>query len=155
MLDTDDAGLWYALYRFTASYWYEVDSNGGDNAHEFYLPDALFAVGDNRFEGREKIRAFYAKRRQRGPLTARHLINNLQVIPINERQVRLIGVLNLYYAHGHPPHHGTHPPMLVADIAADCVLGTDERWRFRSHVLSPLFVGHAIPISISVNANRL
>jgi hypothetical protein len=35
------------------------------------------------------------------------------------------------------------------------VLGADERWRFRSHVLTPLFVGHAIPISISVNANRL
>src|ERR1700722_10640585 len=122
MQDTDDVGLWYALYRFTARYWYEVDFNAGNSAHEFYLPGALFAVGGNRFEGQEKIRAFYAKRRQRGSITARHLVNNLQVLPTDERQVRVIGVLSLHYAQGHPPHHGTHPPMLVADIAADCVL---------------------------------
>ena len=78
MPDTDDVACWYALYRFTVSYWFEVVFNGGDSAHEFYLPGALFAVGNNRFEGQEKIRAFYAKRRQRGPLTARHLVNNLQ-----------------------------------------------------------------------------
>jgi hypothetical protein len=155
MLDTDDVGLWYALYRFMASYWFEVDSNGGGSAHEFYFPGALFAVGDNRFEGREKIRAFYAKRRQRGPITSRHLINNLRVMPVNERQVRLIGVLTLYYAHGHAPHNGTHPPMLVADISADCELDSDGSWRFRSHVLSPLFVGNAVPPSISVEAERL
>jgi hypothetical protein len=155
MLDADDVGLWYALYRFTARYWFEVDSNGGDNAHEFYLPGALFAVGNNRFEGQEKIRAFYAKRRKRGAITARHLINNLQVLPVDERQVRLIGVLSLFYAQGHPPHHGIHPPMLIADIAADCALDSDERWRYQSHVLTPLFVGNAIPISISVDADRL
>jgi hypothetical protein len=155
MLDTDDVALWYALYRLTTKYWFEVDFNGGSNAHEFYLPGALFAVGHNRFEGQEKIRAFYAKRQQRGVITARHLINNLQVLPIDARQVRLIGVLSLYYAQGHPPHHGTHPPMLVADIAADCMLGGDERWRYRSHVLSPLFIGNAIPISVSVDTERL
>jgi hypothetical protein len=155
MLDTDDVALWYALSRFMTRYWFDVDFNSGNDAHEFYLPDALFAVGENRFEGQDKIRAFYAKRQRRGVITGRHLINNLQVLPIDEHQVRLIGVLSLFYAQGHPPHHGIHPPMLVADIAADCVLGDDERWRFRSHVLSPLFVGHAIPISISVNPNRL
>ena len=45
--------------------------------------------------------------------------------------------------------------MLVADIAAECVLGGDGRWRYQSHVLTPLFVGNAIPISISVDAERL
>ena len=89
MLDTDDVALWYALSRFTTRYWFDVDFNGGNDAHEFYLPEALFAVGENRFEGQEKIRAFYLKRQRRGVITGRHLINNLQVLPIDERQVRL------------------------------------------------------------------
>ncbi len=66
MLDTDDLALWYALNRLMTNYWADVDSNGGELAHEFYLPDALYAVGSNRFEGEQKIRAFYARRRQRG-----------------------------------------------------------------------------------------
>ena len=44
MLDTDDSALWYALNRLMINYWAEVDQNGGDRAHEFYLPDALYAV---------------------------------------------------------------------------------------------------------------
>jgi len=155
MLNSDDVALWYALHRFTTSYWFDVDFNGGANAHDFYLGDALFAVGENRFEGREKIRAFYLKRQRRGPITARHLVNNLHILSSHENGARLVGVLSLYYSQGRPPHYGIHPPMLVADIAADCILGEDKRWLYRSHVLSPLFIGNAIPISLSVDTDRL
>jgi hypothetical protein len=65
MLDSDDLALWYALNRLMINYWADVDSNGGAQAREFYLPDALYAVGNNRFDGEQKIRAFYARRRQR------------------------------------------------------------------------------------------
>ncbi len=54
MLDTDDLALWYALNRLMTNYWADVDSNGGIQAHEFYLPDALYVVGNNRFEGEQK-----------------------------------------------------------------------------------------------------
>ena len=54
MLDTDDLALWYALNRLMTNYWADVDSNGGSQAHEFYLPDALYAVGNNRFEGEQR-----------------------------------------------------------------------------------------------------
>ena len=64
MPDSDDLALWYALNQLMTNYWADVDHNGGSRAHEFYLPEALFAVGNNRFEGAEKIRAFYARRRQ-------------------------------------------------------------------------------------------
>ncbi len=79
MLDTDDLALWYALNRLMTNYWADVDGNDGSQAHEFYLPDALYAVGNNRFEGEQKIRAFYARRRQRGRTTTRHLVANLRV----------------------------------------------------------------------------
>ena len=39
MLDTDDLALWYSLNRLMTNYWADVDGNGGNQAHEFYLPD--------------------------------------------------------------------------------------------------------------------
>ena len=129
MPDTDDVALWYALYRLATNYWYEVDFNGGARAHEYYVPDGLFAVGGNRFEGHDKIRAYYAWRERRGYITSRHLLNNLQVLPEDEHRVRQIGVLSLYRADGRPPFQGERPPMLIADIIADCVRCEDEVWR--------------------------
>jgi hypothetical protein len=156
MLDTDDPALWYALHRLVTRYWFEVDFNRGAEAHTFYQPVAVFAVGENRFEGQDKIRAFYAKRAKRGLITARHVVSNLQVLPIDAQRVRLIGILTLYYAQGHPPHQGNHPPMLVADIDAECEYQPEEAsWRYRSHVLSPLFIGNAVPISVSIDTERL
>jgi hypothetical protein len=48
MPDIDDLALWYALNRPMINYWADVDDNGGRQAHEFYLPDALYAVGANQ-----------------------------------------------------------------------------------------------------------
>jgi hypothetical protein len=54
MPDMDDLALWYALNQQMSNYWADVVYNGGSRAHEFYLPEALFAVGNNRFEGAKK-----------------------------------------------------------------------------------------------------
>jgi hypothetical protein len=45
LADSDDLALWYALIRLMTNYWADVDGNSGSQAHEFYLPDALYAVG--------------------------------------------------------------------------------------------------------------
>ena len=55
MPEIDELALWYALNRLMTDYWADVDHNGGNRAHEFYLPDALYAVGNNHFDGVEKI----------------------------------------------------------------------------------------------------
>ena len=98
--DTDDVGLWYALNRLLSDYWADVDQHGGSLAHEFYLPNALYAVGNNRFEGAGKIRAFYARRRQFGNSSTRHLIDNLRVYREDARQARAAGIMSLYRADG-------------------------------------------------------
>src|SRR5229473_2219811 len=134
MPDTDDLALWYALNRLMTNYWADVDSNGGVQAHEFYLPDALYAVGNNRFEGEEKIRAFYARRRQRGRTTTRHLVDNLRVFRDDPRRARTVGVMSLYRADGNPPFQGARPPAMIADFESQCVLGDDRLWHFQSHV---------------------
>src|ERR1700694_1016596 len=89
--DRDEADLWYALHCLETNYWHDVDFNAGSKAHEFYLSDGLFAVGDNQFRGHEKIRAFYAWRRQRGHTTTPHLIDNLQVSSHDAQRARLTG----------------------------------------------------------------
>lgn len=155
MQDSDDPALWLALDRLITNYWAEVDDNGGRQAHEFYLRDALFAVGGNRFEGEEKIRAFYARRRQQGRTTTRHLISNVRIFEDGAGRARIVGVMSLYRADGRPPFLGARPPQLIADFEARCVLGDDCRWRFQSHLLRPIFVGNDLPASITIDPGRL
>jgi hypothetical protein len=155
MPDTDDLALWYALNRLMANYWAEVDSNGGSQAHEFYLPNALYAVGANQFEGAENIRAFYDRRRQHGNITTRHLVDNLRVFRDDVQRARVIGVMSLYRAEGRPPIEEARPLAMIADFEARCVHGDDQLWRFQSHVLRPIFIGTNRPFSVAVDSERL
>jgi SnoaL-like domain len=150
-----ESALWYALQCLETNYWYDVDFNAGRNAHEFYVSDGLFAVGDNEFRGHARIRAFYTWRRQRGHSTTRHLINNLRVSSSDGKRASSLGVLSLYRAEGRPPFQGERPPMLIADLNADCVLGDDGLWRYHTHTLRPIFVGSDIPLSISIDTHIL
>ena len=154
-LDADDPGLWYELNRLMINYWADVDNNGGDRAHEFYLPNALYAVGNNRFEGVEKIRSFYERRRRLGNTTTRHLVNNVRVFPDDERNVRAVGIMSLYRSDGRPPILGVRPPAMIADFEAQCVLDEEGSWRFRSHLVRPIFVSSDLPASISIDPQRL
>ena len=154
MPDGDYLALWCALNRLMANYWAEVDENGGEKAHQFYVPDGHYAIGNNRFEGEEKIRAFYARRRY-GTVMTRHLICNLRVFGEDERHARMAGVMSLYRADGRSPFQGARPPAMIADFEARCVLGDDRLWRFQSHVLRPIFVGSDVPISLSIDPQHL
>jgi hypothetical protein len=154
MLGTDEAALWYALSRLLADYWSEVDHNAGKQAHEFYSPAAIYAVGNNRFEGAEKIRAFYARRRQFGDNTTRHVVENIRVFRDDTWRARAIGVMILYRADGRPPIERVRPPAMIADFEARCELA-DEVWRFASHLIRPIFVSSDLPASISIDPQRL
>ena len=155
MADKDDLALWYALNRLLNDYWAEVDQNGGNLAHEFYLRNALYAVGNNRFEGTDKIRAFYARRRQFGNSSTRHLIDNLRVYREDPEHARAVGIMSLYRADGRPPILGVKPPSMIADFEAQFALGDNAIWRFRSHLLRPIFVGSDLPASITIDPQRL
>jgi hypothetical protein len=155
MSDAPDAGLWYALNRLETNYWWDVDLNGGRNAHEFYLADGLYAVGQNRFTGHDQIRAFYAWRARRGPTTSRHLINNLQVFATDDHHARLVAALSLFRANGRPPVQRATSPCLIADVISECVRGEDGTWRFRSHVVRPVFLGSDRPLSLSIDGQFL
>jgi hypothetical protein len=150
----NDAALWCALSRLMAEYWAEVDDNGGRDAPAFYLPDAVYAIGNNRFEGRDKIAAFYA-RRHHGTVMTRHVLSNLRVAANGETAACATGLMTLYRAHGKSPFQGARPPAMIADFEAHCVLADNRQWRFQSHVLRPFIVGNDMPASVMINAHSL
>ncbi len=154
MPDRDDLVLWCTLNRVITEYWADVDENGGQKAHEFYLPDGLYAIGNNRFEGQEKIQAFYA-RRQYSAIVTRHLVCNVRVLGDGKRRAQMLGLMTLYRADGKSPFQGARPPAMIADFDAWCMLGDDETWRFRSHVLRPFIVGSDLPASIAIRPQVL
>jgi SnoaL-like domain len=155
MSDTSDAALWYALNRLETDYWWDVDLNSGRKAHEFYVPDGLYVVGQNRFSGHDQIRAFYEWRARRGSMTSRHLINNLKIFATDDHDARLVAALSLFRANGPPPVQRMPSPCLIADVIGECVRGEDGIWRFRSHVLRPVFVGSDRPPVLSIDEQFL
>jgi hypothetical protein len=152
MVDSDN--LWSALNQLMAAYWADVDENGGVQAHEFYLPEGIYVIGNNRFEGKAKIEAFYARRRH-STIVTRHLLANLRAFAEHEQGARMVGVMSLYRADGKSPFQGARPPAMIADFEVNCVLGDDRRWRFRSHLLRPFIVGNDMPASIMINPRDL
>ena len=150
----NDLALWNALNRLVMDYWAEVDENGGQQAHQYYEPNGLYAIGNNRFEGAEKIAAFYARRRY-GTVLTRHLVCNLRVFGEAERHARTTGLMSLYRADGMSPFQGARPPAMIADFEARCALGDDKLWRLQSHVLRPVFIGTDRPFSLMIDPERL
>jgi hypothetical protein len=156
---TDDVALWHALHALECAYWHDVDRNAGRSAHEFYVPDGVMVVGHNRFEGREEIRKFYCWREQQsttsvaGATTTRHLINNLYVESATDRSAKLIGIVSFYGGVAKRTAH-PKPPILMTDLIAECVRDDDGRWRYRSHLLQPVFVSHESPLSLAIASRR-
>jgi SnoaL-like protein len=159
----DEVLLWHALHRLEATYWYDVDVNEGRTAHEFFIPDGVKIVGHNRFEGREQIRAFYEWRSRQsateavrqlgisGVRAVRHLITNLSVASTSERSATVLGIVLFY---GGPSKHQSNPPM-VADLINECVLNKDNVWRYKSHILRPVFMSKVTPPEMQIDPNFL
>jgi hypothetical protein len=154
MFDADDVVLWHQLNQLMSDYWADVDHNGGLEAHEFYLPDGLYAIANNRFEGRAKIEAFYARRRF-GVTSTRHVLSNLRTFRDDPWHARALGLMSLYRATGDSPFQGARPPAMIADFEARCALSEGQRWRFETHVLQPFIVGSDMPASIVIRPRSL
>ena len=156
----DDPALWHALYGLEVRYWHDVDCNEGANAHSFYTPDGVFAVGDNEFRGSEQIAQFYAWRGRRGMetvrslRTTRHLISNFWVEATSPREAKAYGVVSFHDGFGRAPVRESNPPILVADLLNVCVLDDEAGWRFKAHRLRPVFMGADVPLSLAVDLTR-
>ncbi len=125
-------------------YWHEVDFNWGREAHTYYLDNGIFVIGEHRMEGREAVLRFYRWRKDRGERTARHVVTNFRLVGLTETSAALRCLLLLYAADGKPVLPSL-PAILIADVTSEFALDADGRFRYRSHVLAPVFMGAERP----------
>lgn len=134
------------LQHLEAAYWYDVDTNAGAGAHEFYAEDGVFDMGleSKPHRGRAAVAEFYAWRRSRGLRTARHIVTNFQVRVTSSRAATLLSIMSLYAADGEPILPSL-PAIMIADVITDYVQGDDGAWLVRSRTLRPVFMGGTAP----------
>lgn len=77
-IDEDRLALTRQLHALLIDYWHDVDTNWGRNAPDYYTPDAEFVGSKHSYKGREKIRAFYQWREDRGERTVIHAVHNFR-----------------------------------------------------------------------------
>ena len=129
-----------------ADYWFDVDHNWGRTAHLLYTSDGIFAIGETRMENPEAVRAFYSWRESRGARQARHVVSNLRVLMATPTQAEVDLIMCLYAADGVAVLE-SKPPILIADVQAQCVRAADGHWYFASHILKPVFAG-GTPVTV-------
>ena len=137
------------LIELEIEYWHDVDFNWGRNATDSYVEDGTFAIGDHKMQGCGAIAEFYRWREERGERTARHLVTNFRLGNMDGHFASIQCILLLYAADGSPVLP-SKAPIMVADIHNECIFCPDDRWRFQSHMLTPIFMGDEPP-TIPVN----
>jgi hypothetical protein len=89
-------------------------------------------------KGRAEIERFYDARQARGERVSRHLVSNHRITIHDRNRASAIWVLSLFAADG-KPILPSRPAIMMADVRDDLVRGDDQRWRYRSRVVTPLF----------------
>lgn len=115
------------LHALLIDYWHDVDTNWGRKAPEYYTEDGAFVGPAASYEGREKIRAFYKWREDRGARTVVHSVHNFQAIPDGPDKATCHWFLMLYAADG-VPVLPTHPPIQIAYMTDRLIRDPAEGW---------------------------
>ena len=142
MLDPNDPlRIRMEIEQLLHDYWYEVDTNWGRDAHEYFTDDGVFrnSVGRARV-GRAEISDFYNGRQARGSRVVRHVVSNLRVQPVVGDQVHSNWILQIFAADGEAPLP-SEPAILLAEVTDVCRRGTDGTWRYASRTIEGLFKG--------------
>jgi len=146
MTPEEEQAIAQRLQHLEAAYWYDVDTNAGAGAHEFYAEDGVFDMGleSKPHRGRAAVQQFYAWRRSRGARTARHVVTNFQVGVKGPGEATLLCIMSLFAADGEPILPSL-PAIMIADVIAAYARGEGGAWLVRSRTLKPVFMGGAAP----------
>jgi hypothetical protein len=129
-----------ALEELNAEFAYRVDHGLEHTVADLFVPQGCYMRADGSgSRGREAIRATFARRRERGARTARHIFTNLRISFETENRVSGTSIMTLYAEDGPPPH----PPdvLAVSDFVDVYVRGADGRWLYESRTIHSLFIG--------------
>lgn len=132
--------LIHEMHALVVDYWHDVDTNWGRGAAEYYAEDGVFEASRVTYVGRDKIRAFYKWREDRGARTVVHSVHNFRAVPDGPDKVTCTWVLMLYAADG-TPVLPTHPPIQIANATDHFVRDGDGGWLLKNRKFQNLFTG--------------
>jgi len=118
--------LTHELHALVIDYWHDVDTNWGRNAPGYYAPDGVFQGPAASYVGRDKVRAFYKWREDRGARTVVHAVHNFQALPEGDDKATCHWFLMLYAADGKPVLP-SNPPIQIAYMT-DRLVRNDDGW---------------------------
>jgi hypothetical protein len=127
-VDEDRLELTRVLHALLVDYWHDVDTNWGRNAHDYYTADASFVGPAASYEGRDKIRAFYKWREDRGARTVVHSIQNFRAAFDGSPDKAVCNWFMMLYAADGKPVLPTHPPIQIAHMT-DRLVKTEAGWK--------------------------
>jgi hypothetical protein len=139
-ISPERVALTQQLHALLIDYWHDVDTNWGRNAPDYYTPDGVFQGPHAAYVGREKIRAFYKWREDRGARTVVHSVHNFQVLMDGADKVTCHWFLMLYGADGKPVLP-THPPIQIAYMTDKMVRAADGGWLVAHRTFDTWFEG--------------
>lgn len=126
-VDQDRLTLTHELHALVIDYWHDVDTNWGRRAPDYYTPGGVFVGPAASYQGREKIRAFYKWREDRGARTVVHSVVNFQAFRTGPDAATCHWFLMLYGADGKPVLP-THPPIQIAYMTDHMLRDPAEGW---------------------------
>ncbi|HEY9281767.1 MAG TPA: nuclear transport factor 2 family protein [Eoetvoesiella sp.] len=125
------------LEALAIEYWYEVDTNWGRKAHEFYTDDATFSTSVKTRRGLAQIQDFYRSREQRGARVSLHVVQNFRVV-VDGDQARCNYIMSLYAADGEPVLP-SRPAIMIAAVTETALRQSNQSWLYSDRTLTALF----------------
>jgi len=125
-------------------YWWDVDTNWGKTAHEFYTENGRFSTSIKTRVGRAAIKEFYASREGRGERVARHVATNHRITIHDRNRASAVWILSLFAADG-APVLPSKPAIMIADVHDEIVREADGRWRYASRTIEAQFRDYDTP----------
>ncbi|MEJ8572999.1 nuclear transport factor 2 family protein [Microbaculum marinum] len=141
-ISADRLALTQELHALVIDYWHDVDTNWGANAPDYYTDDGVFVGPAASYEGKEKIRAFYQWRKDRGDRTVVHSVQNFQALPEGSDKATCHWFLFLYAADGKPVLP-TNPPIQIAYMTDRLVKDPQKGWLVTYRRFEEWFAGGA------------
>jgi hypothetical protein len=143
-IDENRLELTRVLHGLLIDYWHDVDTNWGRNAPDYYTEDARFVGSAASYEGREKIRAFYQWRENRGARTVVHSVQNFKAFFDGSPDKATCHWFMMLYAADGKPVLPTHPPIQIAYMT-DHLTNTPDGWKVTFRKSDPWFEGGTPP----------
>lgn len=140
MPSTERFNIVRELELMLADFWFDVDTNYGRRAGEFYTEDGVFVTSSQTYRGREMIQAFYKFREDQGPRTAAHTFTNFRVNIESPTRATTRWYLILY-AHNGEPILAAAPPIQIGLSTDICEKGLDGVWRYKHRKFETWFKG--------------